>query len=613
VKHVISTTPVLSEVSDFCEAEEGDRMTSFKTSAVALTAVLGAHMWLSAQDSSLQKQAYSFDPGKVQQNICGPIGANRGLFFKPELVQLMSSAVNAAEIADETVPIIPGLDARNFPISSENPAAGAYFRQGFALLYAFNHWEAIRAFNVAQELDPNCAICYWGEATALAPNINAPMSEENAAKALKAISKAQELIEYADAREKALINAASKRFGGKDADQNALNKAYADAMAEVVAAFPEDQDIATLYAEALMTVSPWDYWERDFATPRPHIKTAIDTIEAVFAKNPEHYGAIHLYIHLYEATAMAAKAAPYADKLAGLAPGSGHLVHMPGHIYFRIGRYIDSLTTNVTAVAVDEAYLEAVQGSNLYRYGYFPHNVHFVMVSAQMAGDGKTALEYAAKLDAIIPAEALKVAGWIAPIKAAPYFAYAQFGDEAAVSALPDPGDDIPLLKAMWHYARGLVFAQSGNAAAAGELDAINALISHEAIKGADIPAANILEIGALTIEAKMQMASGDHAGAVDKLQAAVKLQDAMPYTEPPFWYYAIEQSIGAALFEAGQYDEAARAFEASLVRHPNSAWSLFALKESYEKLGQEVEAEKIAELLKKASRLDGAPEMIQL
>lgn len=589
-------------------------MSTLKTVFSLFVCIAAVGLLLGDDNKRLPAEDYVFDPQVTQQNTCGPLGGKRGVFFKPALTALLSNAAHAETPGDDSVPIIPGLDARRFPISHDNEVAGAYFRQGFALLYAFNHWEAVRAFKVAQSAAPNCAICYWGEATAYAPNINAPMDTAAAMKAHAAIQKAVTLLANADARERALIEAASKRFSDDPAaDQSALNTAYAEAMANVVRTFPDDQDIATLYAEALMTMTPWDYWERDFTTPRPHIKVAIDTIEDILTKNPEHYGAIHLYIHLYEATAMAAKAEKYADKLALLAPGSGHLVHMPGHIYFRIGRYLDSLTTNVEAIKVDEVYLNATRGSNLYRYGYFPHNVHFVLVSAQMAGDAKVAMEYAEKLDALLPSEALKVAEWIAPIKVAPYFVYAQFGDIDSVSALPDPGMDVPFVKAIWHYARGLVFAENGDQRAEQELAAIEAIRSMGAIQNAGIPADAILRIGVNTIRAKAALHAGDHSKASELLREAVSMQNAMPYTEPPFWYYAVEQSLGAALFEAGDYDEAARAFEASLVRHPNSAWSLYGLQLSYEKLGRNKEAEKMAELLKKAGHMTMKPAFIKL
>jgi len=471
-------------------------MKSLIAPAVCLAAIAGVHTLLPAPIVT-EGGTHSFNPGEIRQNICGPIGSRRGRLFRPDIAHLIASAAQASDAVDASVPLIAGLDHRAFAISSRSAEARAYFRQGFALLYGFNHWEAIRAFRTAQMLDPDCAACFWGEAVALGPNINAGMDPGANEKALAAMAQALALRDKADAREQALIDALAVRYrAGMDVDA----QGYADAMALVAARFPDDQDVATLYAESLMDLSPWDYWERDFTMPKAHIRTALDQIEKVLAANPDHYGAIHLYIHLYEASTMATKAEPYADRLAGLAPGAGHLVHMPGHIYFRIGRYLDSLDTNIEAVAVDKAYLESVSGSNLYRYGYYPHNVHFVLVSAQMAGDADVALDYARRLDQLVPAEVLAEAEWIAPIKAAPYFAFAQFASLDDVMALPDPGNAVPYLKAMWHYARGVKLAEAGDGQAADEQAAIDALMTHEKITGAGIPAASILELASCKI-----------------------------------------------------------------------------------------------------------------
>ncbi|NVJ99387.1 MAG: hypothetical protein HWE25_14630 [Alphaproteobacteria bacterium] len=574
-------------------------MKSLLPPALCLAALAGVHTLLPAADTPTGAP-YSFNPSEVRQNICGPIGSKRGGLFRPDIAHLIASSVRASDHADEGVRLLPGLDGRPFPISSKSPEAQAFFQQGFALLYGFNHWEAVRAFKAAQMLDPACAVCFWGEAMALGPNINAGMDPGANEQALAAMKQAQALRAGASAREQALIDAASLRYReGAEAD----NQAYANAMEAVAAEYPDDQDIATLYAESLMDLSPWDYWERDFTTPKAHIQTAIGQIEKVLAANPNHYGAIHLYIHLYEASTMATKAEPFADKLASLAPGSGHLVHMPGHIYFRVGRYLDSLDTNVVAVKVDQDYLARAQGSNLYRYGYYPHNVHFVLVSAQMAGDGATALDYARQLDALLPTEVLAVAEWIAPIKAAPYFAYAQFGALEDVMALPAPDASVPYLTAMWHYARGVKLAEAGDMRASAEKAAIDALMADEKITGAGIPAASILKLASLTIEGKLAMKAGQFDNAVSHFTEAVKVQDSMGYTEPPFWYYAAEQSLGAALFEAGRYDAAADAFMASLVRHPNSAWSLYGLMRVQEAMGQAGDAAATQALLEKASR----------
>lgn len=579
-------------------------MKSLITPSIALAMLAGAHTLISGQEQSPSVEDYAFNPSKLRRTICGPTGSNRGSLFRPDVARLFSVAAAASSIDGDEVPLLKGLDLRDFPMSSQNAEAKAYFRQGFSLLYGFNHWEAIRAFKKSQALDPTCAICFWGEAIALGPNINAPMTDEAAPLALAAIRTAVALIENADARERALIEAAAKRYSDDVGLNRAqLDAAYADAMAEVYAAYPDDQDIATLYAEALMDTSPWDYWERDFSSPRPHIKTAIDTINKVLAANPDHYGAIHLHIHLYEASVRVQESEVYADRLADLPIASGHLIHMPSHIYFRIGRYLDSLDINIRAAQIDKEYLAQSKSSRLYRFGYYPHNVHFILVSAQMAEDKATSLEYAKVLDEMIPVEQISLADWLPPIKVAPYFAYAQFGDMNDIEALRDPGDDVPFLKAMWHYARGTIFAQAGDDRAWVEQEAIETLIEAEAIQSAGIPAATVLEIAANTVGAKRLMAAGNYDGAIELMQQNVTLQDSLVYLEPPFWYYAVEQTLAAAYYLNGQYREAEQAFKESLVRHPNSAGSLYGLWQTQLKLGLDAEADFTRGLYEQATR----------
>ena len=222
-----------------------------------------------------------------------------------------------------------------------------------------------------------------------------------------------------------------------------------------------------LFADAMMNTSPWDYWELDGRTPKGRLGEAAAALEGVLAANPDHPGAIHMYIHLTEASATPEKAEPYADRLAALMPAAGHVVHMPAHTYYRTGRYLDSLKTNVAAVHADEAYLAQVQAAGAYPYGYYPHNIHFVLVSAQMAGDAEHMVWAAERLDGKIPDEVAAEVGWIQAILPAPYFAHAQFSPPDVVLGLEDPGDEFPFVKAMWHYARGVAHAANGDLDAA--------------------------------------------------------------------------------------------------------------------------------------------------
>jgi tetratricopeptide (TPR) repeat protein len=436
------------------------------------------------------------------------------------------------------------------------------------------------------------------------------MDETAVEPAFAAISKARALMDAASAPEKALIDALAKRYSpDAKAEREPLDKAYSDAMAEVHAAYPDDLDITTFYAESIMDLSPWDYWERDFTTPKPHIVKALGAVESVLAANENHPGAIHLYIHLTEPSRTPERAAPYADRLAAQLPAAGHLVHMPGHTYFRIGRYLDALETNVHAVAADESYLDSVDGSDLYRYGYYPHNVHFVLVSAQMAGDQAIALEFAEKLDALIPVEMATTAPWIQPIKAAPLFAYVQYADAEKIASLPAPPEELPYLKSIWHYVQGVSAAREGDLAAAGTHSAaIAALGAHPSIAkmdSQDVPASDVLRLADLMVQARMAQASGDNERAKELLIKAAELQNTIPYTEPPYWYYPVQQTLGAVLLSSGEANAAAQAFRDSLMIHPNNAWSLYGLMKAQE--GAEDPAAAITkDLYERASALKG-------
>ena len=511
----------------------------------------------------------------------------------------MSAARPTAAFADTEPPMWAGLGSITYKITTANERAQAYFDQGLRLAYAFNHGEAQRAFRMAQKLDPDCAMCFWGEALVLGPNINLPMQEDAIAPAFAVAQKAKALAAKAGPREQALIAALALRYGSDPKAARApFDAAYAAEMTKVAAQFPDDDEIATLYAEAVMDLSPWNYWKPGGHEPNPQSVPIVPTLERVLARNPNHPGAIHYYIHAVEASDRPKRAEPYADRLRGAIPGAGHLVHMPSHIYYRVGRYLDALKDNKTAVEVDEKYLaDAKAPMGVYRLGYYPHNVHFVMASAQLAGDGQTVIAAAEKLRQLIPDEAARGIAMVQPVKAAPYFAHAQFSTPKTILALPDPGDAIPYIKAMWLYARGVALAARRDSAAATEAaDAIGTIertADFKLLKESNVPAHEVLRIAQTLVLARIAQANGDYRTAVVRFERAAALQDALPYTEPPYWYYPIRQSLAAALLQAGRYGEAEQQFQRALNRAPANGWSYYGLAELYKARGNAAAARK--------------------
>ena len=529
----------------------------------------------------------------------------------PATPSAASAALGAAPGDDP--PLLSGLGRATLSIETSSRDAQQFFDQGYRLAWGFNHAEALRAFRKAQRLDPQCAMCFWAEAWALGPNINVPMDPAANAPALAALKKARQLAPKASARERALIDALAQRYADEPpADRTPLDASYAAAMRKVAREYPADSEVAILYADALMNASPWDYWEPGGIRPRAAVADLVPTLERILAQDPEHAPAIHLYIHAVEASVNPRRAEPYADRLAKLAPKAGHLVHMPSHIYFVVGRYADSLATNVKAVAADEAYIAAEKPVGVYPLGYYAHNVHFVMVSAQMGGDAKKVVAAAQKLAGLIPDEPAREVLMLQPMKAAPYFAHAQFSPLATVMALPDPGPAIPYVRTAWHYARGTALAQAGDVARArAELAAIERIVATKDYKPFEawkIPAREVAQISAHVLRARIAQSTNDLDTAIAELQPAIRLQDELPYMEPAYWYYPVRQSLGALLLLKGDASGARDAFGATLVKTPNNAWALYGLGQAYLREGKRAEAKAVEARFRRAWMGSGEP-----
>lgn len=563
---------------------------------------------LDSADTQSEKMAELFSPASVTGSMCGVAGQQKPSLLRQALATAAISQAQAAtsqKDSDALPPLYNDLGTLTYAVTSDVPLAQAYFDQGLRFVYAFNHGEAVRSFQTAQQLDPDCALCAWGEAYALGPNINAAMAPDAIEPALAAVAKAQAAAAKATPREQALIHAMALRYGEDAARRpKPYNETFATAMLAVQKAFPNDHEIALVTADAIMNETPWTYWEADGATSVGRMGAAVTLVEGVLADNPLHPGAIHLYIHIVEASTTPERAEPYADQMHGLMPGAGHIVHMPSHIYYRIGRYLDSLETNMGAVAVDEAYFqrpEAITGG-MYQFGYYPHNVHFVLVSAQMAGDSKASLKFADKLDALLPMEMVNTAPWVQPVKVSPLFAYAQFGTHQQVMALPDPGASSPYVKAMWHYTRAVSLAKKGESdAALAEVDAISDLndkANFRALIRGGVPAPTLLSIAQQVALGRIAQANDDVESAIAHFEAGVELQDTVNYMEPPYWYYPVRQSLGAAYIAAGRFDEAERALKASLIETPNNGLALYGLSEVYKIKGDDVARSYTGDLL---------------
>jgi tetratricopeptide (TPR) repeat protein len=588
------------------------------TSALAVTALVAATAGAVTDGADANRDSVSelIDPAAIAAGVCGRSDRHAATFKPVQLAMVSPAEAVTGDAADP--PLWEGLGNLSYPITTDKEMAQRYFDQGLRLAYAFNHGEAYRAFRKAQELDPGCAMCFWGEAFVLGANINAGMEPAAVQPAFVAMTNAKARAAGASARERALIDALTTRYSpDPDADPAALAGAYADAMAAAHAQYPDDHDIAVLFADALMNTSPWDYWELDGRTLKGRLGQAAAALEGVLADNPDHPGAIHMYIHLTEASATPEKAEPYADRLADLMPAAGHIVHMPSHTYYRVGRYLDSLKTNLKAVQADEAYLAHVQSTGAVPYGYYPHNIHFVLVSAQMAGDAEHMLWAAERLDGKIPEEVAAEVGWIQVILPAPYFAHAQFSPPDVVLSLEDPGDTFPYVKAMWRYARGVAHAAKGDLEAAraeaARISDINQSADFEMLLAWAVPAPDVLRLARHVLEGRIAQAEGNLDRAIQEFETAVQIQDSLPYLEPEYWYYPVRQSLGATLLMAGRADEATEVFRAALLDAPNNGWALYGLMQAYDAQNDQPAKAEAEKLFTKAWAGEAPPDLARL
>src|SRR5688572_10821002 len=485
---------------------------------------------------------------------------------------------------DALAPELSGLGTLHVPISTATPRAQRFFDQGMRLLYAFNHAESIRAFREAARLDPSLAMAYWGQALALGPNLNAPMTPENGRAADIAIQAARAAAPRVTPRERALIDALAARYAPEGAgDRPALDRTYAAAMQKVAAQYPEDPDIQTLYADAVMNTMPWDYWQKD-GSAKPETARLLDILERTIARYPDHAGALHYHIHLVEASNDPDRAERSADRLGPLMPAAGHMVHMPAHIYIRVGRYADAADANVRAIVADEDYLAQCQAQGLYPVSYYPHNLHFLWAAATFEGRGAVAVDAARKVAEKVPHHHAGALAWTADFPVTPMLAYTRFGRWQDMLTEPKPPVNEPYAVGIWHYGRGLGFVARGQLERAGvELAAVKATMKHDAFATTlkDLPLLTNLQIASRMLEGELKLREGDASAAIAALREAVTIEDGLPYAEPPIWHHPPRQVLGAMLLEAKRPADAEAVYREDLKRFRENGWSLFGLSES--------------------------------
>jgi tetratricopeptide (TPR) repeat protein len=500
--------------------------------------------------------------------------------------------------------LIPGLGNYEFPITTRKPEAQRWFNQGLMLTYGFNHDAAERSFLKAASIDPDCAMCWWGASLVLGPHVNAAMDPQANANAWHRLQRALALAPKASPREQAFIQALAARYAEHPPeDRRSLDEAYAASTGRLAANRPDDLDAKVFHAEALMDLQPWDYYD-DELRPKGNTAQVVSLLESVIARNPDHAGALHLYVHAVEASAEPQRGVAAADRLRTLIPGSGHLVHMPAHIYARVGRWHDAVIANQTAIKADEAYLSMCRGNyqGVYPLGYVPHNPHFLWFAASMEGASRVAEEAAkATAEKVNLPDLMRQPGFagLQHYWMTPWFYDVRFGHWDAIRARPNPAPDLPYVSAIWHYAQAMAAVrQKREKDAVKHHEALAALAADPVMETLMVwdryPLAHAARIAERTVRSELALMRGDTEGALAALREALAIEEKIPYDEPPGWHAPVRQSLGAVLLEAGRGAEAEAVYREELRRNPGNGWSLKGLALALERQGKQEEARRV-------------------
>lgn len=511
-----------------------------------------------------------------------------------------------ADPADQIAvpPLFENLGSLHHPITTTSEQAQRYFDQGLRLVYAFNHEEAIRSFEAAAQQDPQAAMPYWGIALALGPNINSAMEKKDEGRAVEMVQKARQLADHTTRGEKAYIEALVARYvGRKGTKRRGLDEAYAKAMRSVAQQFPEDDDAATLFAEALMDLRPWDLWKPD-GGPQPGTDEIVTTLESVLAQNPDHPGACHYYLHAVEASSQPERALPCAERLPGLMPGAGHLVHMPAHIYMRLGKYHEAVERNQQAVEIDQQYLASRDQTGEYAEGYYTHNLHFLWASLAMEGRNVEAMKAARDLTATITVEEARKDRSKELYLPTPIFSMIRFGRwEELLRELPPP-KELRLMEGMWRLGRGLALVATGRfPGAEGEHVALAGLtkqIRRDHTTEEKTERA-LLKIAERVLAGELAARRQRYDDAIRLFKEAIKMEEALPFSEPPLWPLSVRHHLGAVLLLADRPSEAEAVYHADLLSHPDNGWALTGLIQSLRAQKKNDQAAEAEDRFKKA------------
>lgn len=520
----------------------------------------------------------------------------RNLSTNLNLALLLVVVAGTPVLADQDKALYFGEEgARHYEISTRSAEAQRYFDQGLTLCYGFNHAEAIRSFEQAIVADSDCAMAYWGIAYAWGPNINLPTVDEEAnVQANAALEHALARLDHASLTERQLIDALRHRYTmPAPEDRKQLNEAYAAAMGEVWRANPDDNDIGVLYAESLMNLRPWDLWSKG-GEMQPGTDVIIDVLETIIARDPGHPAANHFYIHTMEASPRPEKAVDAADHLRNAVPWAGHLVHMPGHIDIRLGRYAAAATANQMAIAADLAYVEQVGREGFYTL-YRAHNYHFLAYAAMFDGRHEMAMTAAREMDEEIPLEVVRACpDFLDGFEAVPYHVMVRFGMWEDMLAEPRPPEDLQVMQAMWRYGRTMAFSALGKVEE-GERELAALRQAYAAVPESRTIGNNasrtVLEIGLNLAEGELEYRRANYDRAFELLREAVRQDDQLRYDEPWGWMQPVRHALGALLLEQGHVQEAEAVYRADLELHPHNGWALTGLAECLELRGRQEEA----------------------